>query len=99
MCSFAKSPVTKLCKKPQYRSIAPKKLPEKAASQTPQYLSAHQNKAAYQTPKYFQLPKKNDGKMLYRTTNYIFFGFDPPGGTFGPTGRKRIFRVKKLRLK
>ena len=26
------------------------------------YLSAHQNKAAYQTPKYLKLPKKNSGK-------------------------------------
>ena len=46
MCSFAKS-------------IAPRE----SCTQTPQYRSDRTpNKAAYQAPKYFQLPKKNDEK-------------------------------------
>ena len=55
MCSFAKSFT------PLY--FAPKPL-----STDP---TAHQNKAAYQTPKYFELPKKNDEKKC-QTKKKIF---------------------------
>ena len=55
MCSFAKALLLE--------KAAPKPL-----STDP---TAHQNKAAYQTPKYFELPKKNDEKKC--PTKKIFF--------------------------
>ena len=56
MCSFAQSPEAKLCKKLQYHTKVLEQAAPKPLSTDP---TKHINKAAYQTPKYFQLSKKN----------------------------------------
>ena len=84
MCSFAKSPAAKIYKKPQHHP----ELPEKAARQTPQYLSAH-SKAAYQTHKYFQLPKQNYGNNCL-TEQQFFHTFMDEGGPSPPLGGSSV---------
>ena len=59
MCSFAKSPEAKLCKKLQYHTQLLKQAAPKPLSTVP---TTRKNKAAYQTPQYFQLSKKIDEK-------------------------------------
>ena len=71
MCSIAKSPEAQRCKKPKCH---PQLLWNAAFKPLSTNLSAHKNKAAYQTPKYFQLPNKNDEKMSSATnTKFTFF--------------------------
>ena len=69
MCSFEKSPGAKLCKKLQYHILLLEQAAPKPLRTDP---TIYKNKAAYQTPKYFQLSKKNDEKKC-PTKNKIFF--------------------------
>ena len=59
MCNFAKSSDAKLHGNLNITPSSMKNLHAKAFNSD---LSAHQNKAAYQTPKYLQLPKKPEMK-------------------------------------
>ena len=67
MCSFAKSPEANLCKKLQYHTSLLEQAAPKPLRTDP---TTNKNKAAYQTPKLFQLSKKNDEK---KCQTKIFF--------------------------
>ena len=88
------------------RNVTPSAAPKPLSTD----LSAHQNKAAYQTPKYFQLTTKNYGsKCLTKQSKkkkkkFTHLGggrpLAPPHvGPSAPAGKKKQFSMSKTALK
>ena len=72
MCRFANSQEAKRCKKLQLISLLAPLLEKAAPKPLSTDPSAHQNKAAYQTAKYFYLSKRYDGKKCVTDPKKLF---------------------------